>query len=178
MFILCFYFMLLFIANNWILFFCISILNMRRNGHIFLIRICKRAESTMLYLTCACPCCREVFNAQGRFFDKNGSLAEFPQLCLYERFDIWTVNSIDVLRNKVNIEYWWSTLWILLWINYLAIELIDVVNIGFNSSDVVVNNVMNVVCEVNVFWIWKLYMFYSKFKYFLNLYRIYWCWLT
>jgi hypothetical protein len=69
-------------------FFCISILNMRRNGHIFLIRICKRAESTMLYPTCACPCCREVFNAQGRFFDKNGSLAEFPQLCLYERFDI------------------------------------------------------------------------------------------
>jgi hypothetical protein len=30
----------------------------------------------------------EVFNAEGRFFDKNGTLAEFPQLCLYERFGI------------------------------------------------------------------------------------------
>jgi hypothetical protein len=32
-------------------------------------------------------------------------------------------------------------------INYLAIELIDVVNIIFNSSDVVVNNVVNVVVK-------------------------------
>jgi hypothetical protein len=31
---------------------------------------------------------REVFNAEGRFFDKNDTLEEFPQLCLYERFDI------------------------------------------------------------------------------------------
>ncbi len=29
-----------------------------------------------------------IFNAEGRFFDKNGTLAEFPQLCLYERFGI------------------------------------------------------------------------------------------
>jgi hypothetical protein len=29
-----------------------------------------------------------VFNAQARFFDKNDTLAEFPQLFLYERFDI------------------------------------------------------------------------------------------
>jgi hypothetical protein len=36
-------------------------------------------------------------------------------------------------------------------INYLAIELINIVNISFNSSDVVVNIVVNVVCEVNVF---------------------------
>jgi hypothetical protein len=35
----------------------------------------------------------------------------------------------------------------MLCINYLAIELIDVVNIVFNSSGVVVNTV----CEVNVF---------------------------
>jgi hypothetical protein len=32
---------------------------------------------------------REIFNAQGRFFDKNGTLAEFPQLCNYERFGLW-----------------------------------------------------------------------------------------
>jgi hypothetical protein len=31
---------------------------------------------------------REMFNAQGRFFDKSGTLAEFPQLCNYERFGI------------------------------------------------------------------------------------------
>jgi hypothetical protein len=31
---------------------------------------------------------REVFNAEGRFFDKNGTLAEFPPLYLYERFCI------------------------------------------------------------------------------------------
>jgi hypothetical protein len=31
---------------------------------------------------------REIFHAQRDFFDKNGTLAEFPQLCNYERFDI------------------------------------------------------------------------------------------
>jgi hypothetical protein len=30
----------------------------------------------------------EIFNAQGRFFDKNGTLAEFPQLCNCERFGL------------------------------------------------------------------------------------------
>jgi hypothetical protein len=69
-------------------------------------------------------------------------------------------------------------LWILLWINSLAIELIDIVNIIFNSSDVVVNIVVNAVCEVNVFWISKLYRFCSEFKYFLNMYRAYWCQLA
>jgi hypothetical protein len=31
---------------------------------------------------------REIFNAQERFFDKNDTLAEFPQLCNYERFGL------------------------------------------------------------------------------------------
>jgi hypothetical protein len=31
---------------------------------------------------------REIFNAQGRFFNKSGTLAEFPQLCNYERFGL------------------------------------------------------------------------------------------
>jgi hypothetical protein len=30
----------------------------------------------------------EIFHAQGDFFDMNGTLAEFLQLCNYERFDI------------------------------------------------------------------------------------------
>jgi hypothetical protein len=30
----------------------------------------------------------EIFNAEGRFFDKNDTLAEFPQLCNYERFAV------------------------------------------------------------------------------------------
>jgi hypothetical protein len=30
----------------------------------------------------------EIFNAQGRFFDKNGTLAEFSELCNYERFGL------------------------------------------------------------------------------------------
>jgi hypothetical protein len=46
--------------------------------------------------------------------------------------------TIELMFNVVNI-------------NYLAIELIDVVNIIFNSSDVVVNIIVNAVCEVNVF---------------------------
>jgi hypothetical protein len=31
---------------------------------------------------------REIFHAQGDFFDKNGTLTEFPQLYNYERFGI------------------------------------------------------------------------------------------
>jgi hypothetical protein len=31
---------------------------------------------------------REIFHVEGRFFNKNDTLAEFPQLCLYERIDI------------------------------------------------------------------------------------------
>jgi hypothetical protein len=31
---------------------------------------------------------REIFNTQGRFFDNNDTLAEFPQLRNYERFGV------------------------------------------------------------------------------------------
>jgi hypothetical protein len=31
---------------------------------------------------------REIFNVQGRFFDKNDTLVEFSQLCNYERFGL------------------------------------------------------------------------------------------
>jgi hypothetical protein len=31
---------------------------------------------------------REIFYAQGDFFDKNNTLTEFPQLYSYERFSI------------------------------------------------------------------------------------------
>jgi hypothetical protein len=31
---------------------------------------------------------REIFSVQGRFFDKNDTLAEFPQLYNYERFGL------------------------------------------------------------------------------------------
>jgi hypothetical protein len=31
---------------------------------------------------------REIFNEQERFFDKNDTLAEFSQLCNYERFGL------------------------------------------------------------------------------------------
>jgi hypothetical protein len=44
------------LINNRILLFCISIVIIRRNVHIFLIRVCKRTESTMLYLRCGCSC--------------------------------------------------------------------------------------------------------------------------
>jgi hypothetical protein len=43
----------------------------------------------MLYQTFAC-CCprRKIFQVDGAFFDKTGTLAEFPQLCNYERFTV------------------------------------------------------------------------------------------
>jgi hypothetical protein len=31
---------------------------------------------------------REIFNVDGAFFDKTRTLAEFPQLCHYERFAV------------------------------------------------------------------------------------------
>jgi hypothetical protein len=80
MFLLCFYFMQLFIANNRILFFLHQHPNyekdMQKSGVDHVI------SDMCMFL------CREVFHVQGIFFDKNGTLAEFSQLCLYERFGI------------------------------------------------------------------------------------------
>jgi hypothetical protein len=42
------------LINNRILLFFISIIIIRRNVHIFFIRICKSMESIMLYPTCVC----------------------------------------------------------------------------------------------------------------------------
>jgi hypothetical protein len=36
---------------------------------------------------CMFLCC-EIFHVDGTFFNKNGMLAEFPQLCTYERFSM------------------------------------------------------------------------------------------
>jgi hypothetical protein len=41
----------------------------------------------MLYQTFA-QSCTEIFHVDDAFFDKTGMLAEFPQLCNYERFAI------------------------------------------------------------------------------------------
>jgi hypothetical protein len=46
----------------------------------------------------------EISNVQGRFFDKNSTLAEFSHLCNYERFGLITVISIDILGNNVTID--------------------------------------------------------------------------
>jgi hypothetical protein len=108
---------------------------MRRNGHIFLIRICKRERLTMLYPICACSCTvrysMQKKDSSTRMTPKQSFLnyADMKDLV----FQLWIllmyleimwilmigVVNIDVLRN------------------YLAIEFIDIVNIIFNSSDVV-----------------------------------------
>jgi hypothetical protein len=36
--------------------------------------------------------CHEIFHIDGALFDKTGTLAEFPQLCRYERFSLQTVD--------------------------------------------------------------------------------------
>jgi hypothetical protein len=36
----------------------------------------------------------EIFHVDGAFFDKTGTLAEFPQLCHYERFAPYTVDVV------------------------------------------------------------------------------------
>jgi hypothetical protein len=87
---------------------------------------------------------REVFHVEGRFFDKNNTLAEFSQLCLNKSlvFELWILlvylEAMFVNINYLTIELMIEVVNIVVNINYLAIELIDVMNIVFNSSDIVV----------------------------------------
>jgi hypothetical protein len=93
--------MLLFIANNWILFFLHQHPKYEKeSAYLFDKDMQKSVVDHVISDMCMFLHC-EVFNAKGRFFDKNDILEEFSQLCSYERFGIWTVNSIDVLRNNV-----------------------------------------------------------------------------
>jgi hypothetical protein len=36
----------------------------------------------------------EIFHMEGAFFDKNGTLMKFPQLCTYERYVVETFGVI------------------------------------------------------------------------------------
>jgi hypothetical protein len=80
--------MLLFIANNQILFFLHLHPNYEKElAYLFYKDMQKSGVDHVISDMCIFLH-REVFHAQRRFFDKNCTLVEFPQLCLYERFDI------------------------------------------------------------------------------------------
>jgi hypothetical protein len=88
MFLLCFYFILLFIANNRILFFLHQHPNYENESTYLFDKNMQKSRIGHVISNMCMFLRREVLHAQGRFFDKNDTLAEFPQLCLYERFDI------------------------------------------------------------------------------------------
>jgi hypothetical protein len=53
---------------------------------MFLCREIFHAEDgNVIWDMCMFLCC-EIFHVEGAFFDKNGSLTEFPQLYTYERY--------------------------------------------------------------------------------------------
>jgi hypothetical protein len=81
--------MLLFIANNRILFFFLHQHPKyeKESAYLFYKDMQKSRVDHVISDMCIFLS-REVFNAEGRFFNKNSTLAEFPQLHLYERFDI------------------------------------------------------------------------------------------
>jgi hypothetical protein len=79
--------MLLFIANNRILFLHQHPNYEKESAYLFDKDMQKSGVDHVISDMCMFLY-REVFHAQGRFFDKNGTLVEFPLLCLYERFDI------------------------------------------------------------------------------------------
>jgi hypothetical protein len=79
--------MLLFIANNQILFFHQHPNREKEWAYLFDKDMQKSGVDHVI--SDMCMLLRlEVFNAEGRFFDKNDTLAEFSQLCRYERFGI------------------------------------------------------------------------------------------
>jgi hypothetical protein len=80
--------MLLFIANNRILFFLHQRPSYEKELAYLFDKDMQKSEVNHVISDMCMFLHREVFHAQRRFFDKNGTLAEFPQLCLYERFGI------------------------------------------------------------------------------------------
>jgi hypothetical protein len=79
--------MLLFIANNRILFFLHQHPKYEKESAYLFYKDMQKSGVDHV-ISDMCIVSREVFNAEGRFFNKNSTLAEFPQLRLYERFDI------------------------------------------------------------------------------------------
>jgi hypothetical protein len=72
---------------HYLLLFCsISFLIIWWNVIILLQRICKTVESDNIISNICMFLHREIFHIDGAFFDKNGTLADFSQLCTYERF--------------------------------------------------------------------------------------------
>jgi hypothetical protein len=52
------------------------------------VELFKQHFSTMLYPRCVCSCAVRYSMYKEVFFDKNGTSAEHPQLCNYERFGL------------------------------------------------------------------------------------------
>jgi hypothetical protein len=80
--------MLLFIANNRILFFLHQHPKYEKESAYLFDKDMQKSIVDHVISDMCMFLRHEVFNAQGIIFDKNGTLAEFPQLCLYERFGI------------------------------------------------------------------------------------------
>jgi hypothetical protein len=80
--------MQLFIANNRILFFLHQHHKYENESTYLFYKDMQKSGVDHIISDMCMFLRREVFNAEGRFFDKNDTLEEFPQLCLYERFDI------------------------------------------------------------------------------------------
>jgi hypothetical protein len=75
------------LINNQILFFYQHRNYQKECAYIFDKDMQKNGVNHVIYDMCMFLR-REIFNAQEKFFDKNDTLAEFPQLCNYERFGL------------------------------------------------------------------------------------------
>jgi hypothetical protein len=80
--------MLLFITNNRILFFLHQHPNYEKELAYLFDKDMQKSRIDRVISDMCMFLRREVFHAQGRFFDKNGALVEFPQFYLYQRFGI------------------------------------------------------------------------------------------